>query len=211
MEENIINQELDTESRILAAAEREFLQKGYAGARTTSIAEAAGVTHAMLHYYFRTKERLFQKIMNKKLDQVAGAFCLNFGDENSDLFDALAKGISDHFDFFQANPDLPRFLISDILPNEEILNQLRDKIRDMAIIVSGTLQKRIDAAAAQGICRQVDARSLTIDIISLNIFPVLAAPILIQQNFPFFDYIKEDFLKARKQSNIDTIIRKLKP
>lgn len=44
-----------TENRILKAAEAEFLAKGYAGARTTAIAEAAGVTHAMLHYYFRTR------------------------------------------------------------------------------------------------------------------------------------------------------------
>ena len=43
------------ESEILAAAEQEFIAKGYDGARTTSIAQAAGVTHAMLHYYFRTK------------------------------------------------------------------------------------------------------------------------------------------------------------
>ena len=41
------------EQAILEAAEREFIAKGFAGARTTSIAEAAGVTHAMLHYYFR--------------------------------------------------------------------------------------------------------------------------------------------------------------
>ena len=47
----------DTEAMILQAAEKEFLEKGYAGARTTAIAEAAGVTHAMLHYYFRTKDK----------------------------------------------------------------------------------------------------------------------------------------------------------
>ena len=54
----------DTETRILEAAEKEFFEKGYAGARTTSIAEAAGVTHAMLHYYFRTKDNLFERIVS---------------------------------------------------------------------------------------------------------------------------------------------------
>ena len=57
----------DTESRILQAAEREFFEKGYAGARTASIAEAAGVTHAMLHYYFRTKDKLFERIVSEKI------------------------------------------------------------------------------------------------------------------------------------------------
>ena len=55
----------DTETRILEAAEKEFFEKGYAGARTTSIAEAAGVTHAMLHYYFRTKDNLFERIVSQ--------------------------------------------------------------------------------------------------------------------------------------------------
>lgn len=52
--------ENDTEERILKAAETEFFTKGFDGARTTSIAERAGVTHAMLHYYFRSKALLFE-------------------------------------------------------------------------------------------------------------------------------------------------------
>lgn len=56
----------DTESRILQAAEEEFLLKGLEGARTTAIAERAGVTHAMLHYYFRTKNMLFERIIEEK-------------------------------------------------------------------------------------------------------------------------------------------------
>ena len=55
------------EQAILAAAEQEFLAKGFDGARTTSIAAAAGVTHAMLHYYFRTKENIFERILDEKL------------------------------------------------------------------------------------------------------------------------------------------------
>ena len=55
------------EQAILEAAEREFLKKGFDGARTTSIAAAAGVTHAMLHYYFRTKEQLFERILDLSL------------------------------------------------------------------------------------------------------------------------------------------------
>ena len=59
-----------TEARILQAAEKEFFEKGYAGARTVSIAEAAGVTHAMLHYYFRTKDKLFEQIVAGKINML---------------------------------------------------------------------------------------------------------------------------------------------
>ncbi len=58
--------ENDTEERILKAAETEFFTKGFDGARTTSIAERAGVTHAMLHYYFRSKALLFERVVNQR-------------------------------------------------------------------------------------------------------------------------------------------------
>ena len=67
------------EQAILKAAEREFLTKGYAGARTTSIAEAAGVTHAMLHYYFRTKEHIFERILDEKMRLMSESVLAAFG------------------------------------------------------------------------------------------------------------------------------------
>ena len=57
----------NTEQAILKAAEEEFLKKGYALSKTTDIAKQAGVTHAMLHYYFRTKENLFEKVFSQKV------------------------------------------------------------------------------------------------------------------------------------------------
>lgn len=58
--------ETTTEQLILEAAEAEFLEKGYGKARTTEIARRAGVNHSMLHYYFRTKENLFEVMFQKK-------------------------------------------------------------------------------------------------------------------------------------------------
>ena len=56
-----------TEKAILQAAEKEFLTKGLASSKTTEIAKAAGVTHAMLHYYFRTKDNLFEQVFQEKV------------------------------------------------------------------------------------------------------------------------------------------------
>ena len=74
------NQSQDTESRILQAAEKEFFEKGLAGARTASIAEAAGVTHAMLHYYFRTKDKLFERIVTEKMNMLEKMVLSAIGD-----------------------------------------------------------------------------------------------------------------------------------
>lgn len=69
----------DTESEILKAAEQEFMLKGFDGTKTTSIAHAAGVTHAMLHYYFRTKEQLFERILTEKVQLMSESVLAAFG------------------------------------------------------------------------------------------------------------------------------------
>lgn len=61
------SQQENTSQRILKAAEEEFMNKGFAGAKTVEIARRAGVTHAMLHYYFRTKEMLFDRVLDDKI------------------------------------------------------------------------------------------------------------------------------------------------
>ena len=69
--DNMKEETSNTEQSILKAAEKEFLKKGFSGSKTTEIAKEAGVTHAMLHYYFRTKENLFNKVFEEKARQLA--------------------------------------------------------------------------------------------------------------------------------------------
>ena len=66
------------EQAILRAAEREFLARGYDGAKTTAIAEAAGVTHALLHYYFRTKEKLYERVVENAISQLENSLVESF-------------------------------------------------------------------------------------------------------------------------------------
>ena len=99
------------EQEILKAAEQEFLTKGYDGARTTSIALAAGVTHAMLHYYFRTKEQLFDRIVESKFVTMSQSLIAILGDPTLPIVERIKGGIEAHFDFVAANPELPRLLV----------------------------------------------------------------------------------------------------
>lgn len=82
------------EQAILAAAEQEFLAKGFDGARTTSIAAAAGVTHAMLHYYFRTKENIFERILDEKLRLMGESVLAAFGDPALPFLERIQEGLS---------------------------------------------------------------------------------------------------------------------
>lgn len=199
-----------TEDLILEAAEREFLRKGYAGARTVAIAEAAGVTHAMLHYYFRTKDKLFERILSRKVGLLRDIMLASAGDPRLPLFDKIRMTIEGHLDFIAANPDLPRFLVGEVFGQPERMAPMLEIIRNHAPLVVDSLQKQIDEYASRRECRRVDARMLILDIISLNIFSFMASPI----SGPLLGDLAMDserFLAVRKRENVDTIMRKLKP
>lgn len=199
-----------TENAILAAAEREFLTKGFAGARTTSIAEAAGVTHAMLHYYFRTKAKLFDRIIEEKISLLKEALFNPVENENASIEETIQTIIERHLDFIAANPDLPRFITSEVYSNTERSDVFLSQITKYAPIMLNNLQSKIDRAAEARHCRRVDARMLILDITSLNIFSFIAAPILnAAMSGLTADF--EKFIAMRKKENFDTIMRKLKP
>lgn len=197
-----------TEKIILQAAEEEFLLKGFAGARTTEIAQKAGVNHAMLHYYFNTKEQLFEQVMAEVIalfrDSVASVF------EQSDMpvLEQIKEAMSRHFDFVRQNPLLPRFIINEISVRPEYMESLRNKILPLAGSVFSKLQQSLDAASARGEICQIDARTLLIDVISMNLFVFIAHPIVAQMQPVLGDL--DAFYEARKQENINVIVKRLK-
>lgn len=202
------NHQRDTEALILQAAEREFLEKGYSGAKTTAIAQAAGVTHAMLHYYFRTKEKLFEKIVTDKMDKLKRVMFGVIGNPDLPLRERLKQGVEQHFDFIAENPLLPRFIFNELHEHPERIDQVKNSIASIAAKAITTLQNEIDRKAASGECRPVDARMLMLDIASLNLFPFVAAP-LISSSFGKLFEGREEFLEMRKKENVRTVLGKL--
>lgn len=200
----------DTELLILKAAEREFMTRGFTGARTTSIAEAAGVTHAMFHYYFRTKQKLFDRIISEKIELIRDSFVGSNEDMNLPLNEMLHNIIVRHLDFIAANPDLPRFLVGEIFCNPERAASFLEKLHAYAPTFIAFLQQKIDYEAAKGLCRKVSAKMLMLDILSLNVFPYMATPAI---NAALGNCMAnpEEFLAMRKRENYATIMRKLKP
>lgn len=203
-------QDIDTETRILQAAEREFLSKGFAGARTTSIAEAAGVTHAMFHYYFRTKEKLFERIISEKVELLKKAVIGSIRDMTAPLSEILRDVIDNHLEFIAANPDLPRFLVGEIFSNPERAQPFLNRLNEVAPSFIAILQEKINQEAEVGLIRKVDAGMLMLDIVSLNVFAYMATPAV---NAAIGNIMTDadTFLKKRKAENYETIMRKLKP
>lgn len=202
------NHQRDTEALILQAAEREFLEKGYSGAKTTAIAQAAGVTHAMLHYYFRTKDKLFEKIVADKMDKLKRVMFGVIGNPDLPLRERIKQGVEQHFDFIAENPHLPRFIFNELHEHPERIDQVKNSIASIAAKAITTLQNEIDQKAAKGECNHVDARMLMLDIASLNLFPFIAAP-LISSSFGKLFEGREEFLEMRKKENVRTVLGKL--
>ena len=196
------------EQQILEAAEREFLEKGYDGARTTSIAKAADVTHAMLHYYFRTKEQLFERFIDKKMSEVVPLLTHLFGNSDLPLVERIEKTISVHFDFIATNPDLPRFLINEILPYKERCDLFYSKVANFLYLFNN-LQREVNEAAARGEVEQFNVLLLFQSILSLNIFPSLMANMIENLMSNNEQSMKEIFAK-RKAENIELIMRRIK-
>ena len=203
------NIEQNTEQKIIDAAQKEFMLKGFAGARTTTIAEKAGVTHAMFHYYFRTKEKIFEKIISQKLELLSSLLKDSIMTGNYPLEDKLRHIIDSHIDFIAENPELPGFLVREIFSNQERLNLVRSKIESFAPILVANLQSELDQGYDEGKYRKIDARMLLIDIISLNVFAFMAAPLVNVVLSGIMDD-KNTFRELRKKENFDTIMRKIK-
>lgn len=169
------------------------MECGYDGARTTSIAERAGVTHSMLHYFFRTKEQLFERILLDKFSLVAESVLLIFGNTSMPLRERLEKGISQYFDFIAANPGLPRFMVNELDHVGDIVEtQLLPRLMTKAM----ELQKELD----------IDVRHLLLEVLSLNIFPFLGMPLVEKA---FGDIAREELYERIKQENITVILKRL--
>jgi len=200
----------DTEQRILEAAVREFSTKGFDGARTTAIAADAGVTHAMLHYYFRSKEKLFERIYTDKIHFIMNLVFGALGESGKDLLTRLRNGIICHFDFLLANAELPAFIINTMNSRPELFDGVKAKMAAEARQRLDALQAEFDAAAADGIVARIDVSMLLADIVSLNIFPFLAIRLMM----PVLGYGADDyeaFMEKKKMENVETILRRLSP
>ena len=183
--------------------------KGFDGAKTTSIAHAAGVTHAMLHYYFRTKEQLFERILTEKVQLMSESVLAAFGQPGLPLLERLKDGVTCHFDFIAANPQLPRFIVNEVFSRPERYKLMSDKIVKVAGCLMKGIQQELDELHAQGKVEWVDVRMLLLDIISLNVFPFIAYPII----EPILGDIAADrnrFFELRKAENIEMIMRRIK-
>ena len=192
-----------TEQLILEIAEELFLDKGFALTTTTEIAKRAGCNQAMVHYYFRTKENLFEKLFEKKFVLFTSALSVNPND-NSTLKEKIEYLIYKHLDVISENPKLPFLVINELTTNPTRFENILKKLKEQSILILSSLENELNKEIAAGRIRQVTAFDLVLNILSLNIFMFLAKPILVGiRNFSKEEY--DEFVFKRRKEIFTTI------
>jgi AcrR family transcriptional regulator len=209
MKKEMTLKEKSKEQAILDAAESEFLERGFEATKTTEIASLAGVTHAMLHYYFRTKENLFDVVFEKKTKLLKESLLNSFDKQEIPFCEKIRSGIEAHFDFLKANPTLPRFVINELINKPARLSVFKEKIKEATGNILAKLAGEIEREVGKGTVNAIDPITLLIDIAALNVFVFAVLPLL--RSFAVEPYGSEEaFLEARKKENVEIIMRRLK-
>ena len=204
------NKEVNTEQIIIEAAEAEFLEKGYGNAKTVAIAQRAGVSHSMLHYYFRTKEQLFQKVFKEKVQALTQMFNVVF-EQNTDFKEILRLLIETQFKFLIQNPQLPMFVFREILSNKESREWAIKALFPHLFPFLSTIEKMLTIEIKKGSVRPIAVQNLLMNILSINISTFVMLPVL-KENLHFGnDEMLENFLNERCKSNVQFISDALRP
>jgi AcrR family transcriptional regulator len=198
------------EQIILEVAEKLFIEKGYAGTKTTDIAKEAGVNHALLHYYFRTKENLFNQIFEQKVSQIWGSFTIAF-DSDSSFFEKIKDVIETHFEVLNKSPKLPLFILREIVTDNDRKAFILKKLMPVGKNVYKKLKSAIREEMQKGAICPVKTTDLLLNIASLNVFAFVAAQVLFDLDAEKDRKRVRIFLEERKRNNVELIINSLKP
>lgn len=192
-----------TQQIILEAALREFHQNGFKGARTSRIAEAAGISRTMLHYYFNTKEALFEAVLTKTFGAVLPHVQRMMG-QDVGIFSLIENLVEVTADLLEESPGLPSFLVNILNENPQMLLNLTAFQQDS---IPGLLDAALHRAKQQGLVRlEVLGEDLAIHIWALCSTPYLLAPYIAAKE-KRDDAAMRAFLRQRRRAVLDLIIK----
>ncbi len=202
-----------TEQRILAAARRVFIRRGTAGARMQEIAAEAGVNQALLHYYFRSKDRLaatvFAEVAGRLLPELAALL-----GSRASIEEKVRRFVDLYIDGVRQAPFIPGYLVSELHQQPERLTELIDAAGPAALDAARSVRENLDAqlrqAAADGAIRPIAAEQLFVNMVALCVMPFLARPLL-GALLGMDDESFDRFLDERRRELPGFIIRGLKP
>ena len=194
-----------TEQRILSAAKKVFISKGMAGARMQDIADEAGINKALVHYYFKNKEQLFENIFVKLThgfwQQISTVF-----DSDTPLFEKIRTFCSMYIEKVIENPYIPLFVLYEM--NQRPAGFVKRMFRNNPP-KPGKLMQQIEAEVKAGNIRPISPVQLVMNMLSLCVLPFIGKPMFMSvMNIDEKTFL--GLMHERKQSVPDFIINSIK-
>ena len=166
-----------TGERILAAAKKVFMTKGMVGARMQDIADEAGINKALLHYYFKDKEKLFELIFLEEALKFFPKINMIFQSELP-LFEKIEKFVNEYIDEMVENPYLPWFVMNEINRDPD---QFMYKIWGKGNLPKpAKFLEQIEQEVKKGTIKRISPLHLLLNLLSMTIFPFVAKPMIIR-------------------------------
>lgn len=195
------------EQEILLAAEKLFAEKGFKGATTSLIAAEAGVTHAMLHYYFRTKEQIFLKVCDSYMEEVRSELRPIMEPAVYDV--KLIKTVTEIcFDFFSSHSGQMSLFLEVAKERPELLEEY---VAELGRYMGGAItahQERTEAAVREGKINDISFSDLLLDIVCVCASPFFFEPVV--DNIMKMDAArKKEFLESRKREAVELIANRI--
>ncbi len=195
----------NTEEQILNAAKNVFQAKGMDGARMQEIADTAGINKAMLHYYYRSKQLLFEAVFKNAFSLLAPQLNTILNDGSS-IEEKIKNFTSNYISFIVKHPYLPNFIIQELNRNPEFIAKLKE---GNVFPNLDKFKKQVEEEIKEGIIIPIRAEQLFINILALNIFPFVAKP-LIMAFTNTDDKIYKELMEDRKTEVSNFIINSIK-
>jgi TetR/AcrR family transcriptional regulator len=206
----LVNNKLDnlTEKAILEAAGKVFTRKGFAAARMEDIAKEAGINRALLHYYFRSKDNMFDLIFDQRINEFFSGLGVIMFSEKS-LEEKIRAIVEHEITILIAHPYLPIFVLQEINQNPERMLEHAQKAGAHPSILLKKFSVQVKEEIKKGKIRAVDPSQLLMNIMSMAIYPFIAKPVLktiLETDDVGFALV----MKKRKKEVTDFILQALK-
>jgi TetR/AcrR family transcriptional regulator len=194
------------EQRILAAARKVFTTKGMAGARMQEIADEAGINKALLHYYFRDKDKLFEAIFMEEAQKFFPKINAIFQSDEP-LFEKIETFVREYIDEMVENPYLPWFVLSEInLDPDRFMNKMLGETNRPK---PAKFLEQIEKEIKKGTIKRIPPVHLLMNLLSMTIFPFIARP-MITRNLQMSEIQFRKTMEERKKEIPKFIIDSIK-
>ena len=170
-QKNHIKADGSTEEKIKVAARKLFTQKGFSATKTRDIATEAGINLALLNYYFRSKEKLFEIIMLENIGHFFQGVLLIVNDEKTSFYKKIDLLVDFYISRLIDNPDVPLFVLNEARNNPETLPLQFN-------LMNSHFMKQFMEEIKRGKIQKINPNHLMVNILGLTIFPFAARPMM---------------------------------